>query len=250
MILTSACTSTAPPAAPPQATGATPAPTSQAPSTPASAVLGTPEDAVHAYLAGVASNDVEAILEASAVEEASEGFDFVAQADRLKIIQPVGQPGPAEYPFYADINRSLFASRLLSQAQTLSYSMLSSTPIVVQPVPADGPAASAFVAEVDPAQLADLQVVDVRPPDPSLENDPQARSNALAVAAIYGASDSVQRVALLELGGSHYEVGFELLKYGDDWRVMVQSSSIAGLPGTGAATPITPEEFEEQTSGD
>jgi len=52
----------------------------------------------------------------------------------------------------------------------------------------------------------------------------------------------------LKLGESHYVVGFELLKYGDRWEVITQTSSLAGMPGTGVARPISPEEFDAQTS--
>jgi hypothetical protein len=55
-------------------------------------------------------------------------------------------------------------------------------------------------------------------------------------------------VALLGFNGSDYEVGFELLRYGDGWKVLVQTSTVAGLPPTGAATPITQDQFIQQTS--
>jgi hypothetical protein len=225
--------------------------TSQAPQQPTGTNVpsfATPEDAVRAYLAGVAAGDANALLATSAVDDASGKFDFVAQAERLGIIQPVGNPGPGSYPFYASVNRSYFANRLLSQAQTLAYSVLSPNSVTANPVPADGPAASSFVQQVDPARLGGIQVLDVRPAKPSLESDPKYRANALAQAAVYGAADNAQRVALLGLGGSDYEVGFELLKYATGWKVLTQTSTLAGLPATGAATPITQDEFNRQTS--
>lgn len=208
----------------------------------------TPEDAVRAYIAGVAAADVDAVLAASAVEDAATHFDFAAQAERLKLLQPLGNPGPAQYRFHARINRAYFSERLLSQTQALTYSLLASSPITANPAPADGTAGSAFAQHVDPAGLAGLEVVDVRPPNATLENDPKYRSNALAQAAIYGATDDAQRVALVKLGDSTYEVGFELLKYSVGWEVLLQNSTLAALPVTGVAQPITQDEFSRQTS--
>ena len=244
VILTAACSAAAPSAPPTAEPTSSAAPTSTA----APAGFATPEDAVTAYLTGVANADVDAILATAAVDEAAENFDFEAQADRLRVLTLIGNPGPAEYPFYADINRAWFSSRLLGQTQALSYSLLSPGEIGPAPVPVDEGDAGAFVDQVDPAGLAGLEVVEVKPPLASLENDPDARANALEVAAIYGATDDVQRVALVKLGESHFVVGFELLKYGDSWKVITQTSSLAGMPGTGVAQPTTPEEFESQTS--
>ena len=237
LIVAAACAS-----APPAATPGT-APASSAP-----VGFETPEDAVRAYLAGVADLDVEAILATAAVDEAAEAFDFEAQADRLRVLQLLNNPGPAEYPFYADLNRSWFEQRLLAQTQALSYSLLSSAEIGSAPVPVDEGDAAAFVDEVDPARLAPLEVVDVRPPMASLENDERARQNALEVAAILGASDDVQRVALVKLGDQHYTVGFELLQYDGRWKLLFQNSSLFPTPPTGTAEKTTPADFEEQTS--
>lgn len=45
--------------------------------------LATPEEAVRAYLEGVAGADVEAILATAAVDEVAEGYRFDRYVDRL-----------------------------------------------------------------------------------------------------------------------------------------------------------------------
>jgi len=239
VILIAACSSAAP-SSPPTAE---PTPSASA------AGFATPEDAVRAYLAGVADADVDAVLATAAVDEAAENFDFEAQADRLQILLLLN-PAPAQYPFYQDLNRSWFSQRLLGQTQTLSYSLLSTREIQGAPIPIDPGEASEFVGEVDPSRLAPLGVVDIKPPRASFEDDPDRRENALKTAAIFGADDDVQRVALVKLGDQHYEVGFELLQYDDGWKVLFQTASLASPPldVSGAALPITPEEFDAQTS--
>jgi hypothetical protein len=226
----------------PPSTGAA-APTAEAPS------LATPEDAVQAYVLGVAGEDADAILAACAVDEAARGFDFAKQADQLKTIQLEGQLGPAQYPFYADLNRTYIADHILRQVQVLSYSLLTSLPAGNTITPADGPVASAFAESVDPAGLANLQVIDVRSPNPSVESDPKYLESMRVLAATFGASDAAQRVALIGLNGSDYEIGFTVMDYSTGWKVLGQSASLTTLPTSGAATPITQEQFEQQTAG-
>jgi hypothetical protein len=216
----------------PPSTGAA-APTAEAPS----------------YVLGVAGEDADAILAACAVDEAARGFDFAKQADQLKTIQLEGQLGPAQYPFYADLNRTYIADHILRQVQVLSYSLLTSLPAGNTITPADGPVASAFAESVDPAGLANLQVIDVRSPNPSVESDPKYLESMRVLAATFGASDAAQRVALIGLNGSDYEIGFTVMDYSTGWKVLGQSASLTTLPTSGAATPITQEQFEQQTAG-
>ena len=220
------------------------------PATPTAtpATFATPEVAIRAYLAGVAGTNVDVILATCAIDEAAANFNFAAAADRLKVLLLTG-PAPAQYPFYAQMNRSYFADRILGQVKMLSYSLLSTGTVDSNPILADGPQASAFAQQVDPARLAGLQVVEIRPVTATIDNDPKYRANATAEAAVYGATNSEQRLALVALGGSDYEVGFTLFQYPSGWKVFLQSASLSSLPSSGAAQQITQTDFEQQTSG-
>jgi hypothetical protein len=74
-------------------------------------------------------------------------------------------------------------------------------------------------------------------------------ANAAAQAAVYGADELTERLALLELDGDTYGLGFTLLRYGDRWLVSGQSSPIAGTSALGTAAPMTRAEFDAQTGG-
>jgi hypothetical protein len=208
----------------------------------------TPEDAVRGFVAGIAAAVSDQVLAASAIDEPAQHYDFAGDAERLKVMQLSG-PAPAQHSFYVDVNRAYFTNRILSQAKILSYSLLSSAATDGKPIVADGPQASAFAAQVDPAGLVGLQVVDVKPVSATVDSDPKYRANATALAQIYGGSNSEQRLALLSLNGKSYEAGFTLIQYGSIWKVLSESASLSTLPATGAAAPITQDEFEQQTSG-
>src|SRR5262245_27400933 len=77
--------------------------------------LGTAEDAVRSYLAGVIGADLAAVLAASAVDEASQGFDLQKYVDRMGMFDPFGPTGPAEYPFYAAIDATQLTARIATQ---------------------------------------------------------------------------------------------------------------------------------------
>lgn len=67
-------------------------------------------------------------------------------------------------------------------------------------------AADAFAAQVDPKGLAGLTVKEVRFPLASMKNDAKYLKNMAAMAKVYGADESTERVALIALGQSTYTV--------------------------------------------
>lgn len=223
----------------------------QATGQPAAAGFLTPEDAIREYLAGVANADVSRILQASAIDEMSDGFRFAAAADRLQALVLTSSLAPAEYPFYADINRARSSDRILSQVTMLAYSLLSSEEIdgsVI--VPVDTARAESFVREVDPSRLAGLTVEDIRFSNAQLEHKATYLANAATQASIYGADELTERSVLFSLDGNLYDIGFTLLRYGDGWKVLDQVAALAGTSSLGTARPTTADEFDRLTSGD
>jgi hypothetical protein len=67
---------------------------------------------------------------------------------------------------------------------------------------------------------------------------------------VYGAGEFTERLALVEFEGTDYVVGFSLLRYGDDWRVLDQSSPLAGLSPLGIPERSTKEGFQSMILGD
>lgn len=210
----------------------------------------TPEDAVTTYVAAIAANDVDAILATTAVDEMAAGFDFQASTERLQAMVLMNSLAPAEYPMFGALNRYQQASWILGQVRNLVYGLLSDEEVdgrVITPVDADQIAA--FVAAVDPTRLAGLRVLDVRFPVPDMATNERYLANNAALAAIYGADEMTERLALIELDGQTHALGFTLLRYGDAWKVSSQSAPIAGTSSFGTAQPMTREEYDELTGG-
>lgn len=241
-----------------QAPAATP--TAQAPSQTATSTLATdqpgvagfptPEAAIRQYMAGVAGANVSAILQASAIDEMSSGFRFDLYTDRMQALLLSSSLAPADYPFYADMNRALQSQRVLSQALMLTYSLLSTEQIDGSPIPpADKARADTFIKQVDPSRLAGLTVTDIRFSNAKFENDERYLANAAAMAAIYGADEQTERLVLFSFEGKYYDVGFTLLRYGSGWKVASQVAYLAGTNALGTAAPTTVEEFDRVTSG-
>lgn len=211
----------------------------------------TPEEAIVEYLAGVADQDVQRILGATAIDEVSEGYQIAGAIDRLHGFLPVTMPAPAEYPFYADINRAFNTNRILRQALMLSYSLLSDVELGGDPITGvDAQWGAVFVDDVDPSRLSNLEVVDIRPADASIMSSDWYIELVARQAALQGADEHTERVVLIEFEGDLYGMGFTLARYGDGWKVHQQTSAVAGFSSSGAAVPTTVERFERFAAGE
>ncbi|MFN8619977.1 MAG: hypothetical protein U0869_04390 [Chloroflexota bacterium] len=216
-------------------------PTAAAAPSPAVATMpgyATPEDAVTAYLEAVKAADIEGVLATAAIDEMAQGFDFVAQVDRLRVWMP-NLPAPATDPFLTEMDRIQLQSQLLSQTRGLVYGLLTDldmqNPSVVQ---ADADWAKALVAQLDLSRLAGLEIGPIADPAAELSNSQKVADSFAKQAAIYGADELVERVATIGLDGKAYQVGFGLIRYGDTWKVTYQVSNLAGMPATGAPLPV------------
>jgi len=215
----------------------------------------TPEEAVKAYLAGVAANDYGAVLATCAIDQMAAGYDFELAVSNYQVIGFAFMWAPATNPFYQQINQGIGEGQIAHALLFLSYSLLVTDPTISQAlqndslsVPSDAAKAQEFMSEVDPSKLAGLSVVDVRFPKASLENNSKLLAGYATRAKIYSADEWTERVALVTLDGKDYVVGFALVRYGSDWFVAYPSSPLYGLPSTGIAVPTTQEQFDTTTS--
>jgi hypothetical protein len=216
------------------------------------AAFETPEAAVREYGSGGAQADVAQVLEATAVDEIAEGYRLEQMVDQLEVFHPA-LPGPVHDPFFADIQRAVWTERLLVQTQSLAYGLLA--PETLTAVAFLGEAidgvdaawATNLMAELDPARLSSLEVVDIKVPAPGTYHSDVYRRNLARAAEMYSADEWVERVALVEFEGDLYEVGFTLVRYGDEWKVQKRNSILAGL-SAGGVKPTTIEQWDELTS--
>lgn len=210
-------------------------------------VFKTPEDAITAYMQGVAQTDTSKILQACAINEMSEKFKFDLYTERLKALMPSQSPAPANSPFYIEVNKAQLTAQILNRVKILVYGLLSSEKVddasaVI--VITDTARINKFMNDVDPKKLASLKVEKASPPNKTLMNSTTYQNNATQNALAYGADESTERVALFSFAQNYYYVGFTLLRYGDNWKISSQTSALANTNALGAPTKTTVDEFD------
>ena len=212
------------------------------PDQPVGATFATPEEAINAYLDGVAQNDVGKILGASAINEMSQGFRFDRSVERLQAMDLAFSPSPSDYPFYAEINKMQAAADILNGVKWLAYGLLSDEDMEAGLIyPVDAERVARFITDVHPARLSTIKIKQIRLPDETLVKDTRYLEGAATLAAIYGADELTERVVLFSFEGSDYYIGFTLLRYADTWKIKDQASPLAGVNPNGAPQPVSEE---------
>jgi hypothetical protein len=229
-------------------TGRTTLPT-QAPDQTVDLVFKTPDEAITAYLDGVARNDIRKILGACAINEISKNFKFDLYAERLGGMN-LQYLSPSDYQFYSEMNKMQLSAQILGQVKNLSYSLLSGEKVDGSVIfPADAERAKKFIKDVDPQKLSRIELKKISPPNKTVMSDNRYLENANKSARAYGADESTERVALFSVEQNYYYLGFTLLRFGGSWKVSNQSSPLANTDGLGTAKKITAEEFENMVNG-
>ncbi|MFN8465669.1 MAG: hypothetical protein U0X20_08975 [Caldilineaceae bacterium] len=138
----------------------------------------------------------------------------------------------------------------MSQVRNLAYSLLSAETVDGSIIANPGAErVQAFVTDVDPSRLAGIELVQIGAPSPDLLSSTRYQDNAAKQAAIYGADELTERVGLLSFEGKDYLLGFTVVRYGDGWKVMNQTSNLAGTSALGTVEPTTPDEFAGLIAG-
>src|SRR5512140_2823125 len=89
-------------------------------------VFKTPEDAINAYMQGVAQADTNKILQTCAIDEMSEKFKFDLYAKRLLAFTPSQSLAPATSQFFIESNKAQLTAQILGRVKIFEYALLSS----------------------------------------------------------------------------------------------------------------------------
>ena len=214
------------------------------PSLAADPDLTTPEGAVAAYIDGVARQDLDAIIAVTSIDKMTAGFDFVGYVDRLSAMTPI-MPAPATSPFFKQINRASAVAQIAQQVRFLTYGLMTTNGVIEgKNVPMKAAEAADFATVVRADRLAGLRLAKVAIPLPQIMNSEKYQKTSARIAKVYGADASTERVALLSFEGLYFATGFTLLRYGQEWTVMSQSSPLSGMIALGTPVRTTQEEFD------
>jgi hypothetical protein len=203
----------------------------------------TPEAAIRHFAESVAKNDVIATLEAFAINEYAEEYDFTAVAERLSAIDIYQGLAPTEYPMYIELNRLSLLSKYAIHIKLFSYSFFSTESLdnPVVPLRNESERIAAFIASANPEQLGNLTVNRIFRIRTVSENILEMWQKQ---AAPMGAEEITECVVLYELDGTFFLGGFNLLHYDQTWKIYSLSSVIAGMSALGTVVRMTPAEFE------
>jgi hypothetical protein len=217
----------------------------------ASAVFKTPEDIITSYFEGIAENNLQKILQTLAINEMSENFHFDLYTERVGAFIPTLSLAPSEYPLYVEANKMKLSGELMDQMKFFTYSLLSNEPVSeATPIRLDPERTKSFVENVDPGRLSSLSIKSIDLANQKTMSTTRYLENAAAIARVFGADESTERVALFLFEEKYYYVGFTLLRYGESWKISRQTSAMAATNALGVAHSTTPEEFETMISGD
>jgi hypothetical protein len=219
---------------------------SGAPSIPAgNGVRTTPEDAVQQYIDGITANDADLILGACGVGLVAEGYQFDRLADRLEAIVS-SMLAPSEYSLYRTMNEYAQADSCLESARWSAYSLLTSEPFGPTIMHVTLAQAQQYAKDVDPSLLASLRVTLIKFPVASKASDAKILASFAGQAECYGADELTERLALLQWNGDYYKVGFQLLRYGNDWIVFRMQSALGNVAAA-EVKATTPDQFDADT---
>jgi len=204
--------------------------------------LATPELAIRLYVENLAANNFAGASRAFAVHENAARVDFIRLVSWVRVFSAGVQNAPAEYPMFVELNELRAKAELAQATKFFVYSLLTDRdPEATQVVESEAEL-QAFVQAVNPARLAKLRVLRIDEPRKSLA--PEAQQVLKKQAALYGADEMTERVALYELADQLFWSGFQLCRYDKTWKIRQFAAYYAGPPYGTWTTKTTRSEYE------
>ncbi len=205
----------------------------------------SPEAAIRHYFIGITNNDFDSLMQASAIQEMSQGFNLDVSAERLgDMIFPNTSLAPSSYPFYVEVNKAQLSAELMTRVKTFSFSLLSGLPVTASPIPLDAEASGNFIEAVNPERLSSIVIQKISHPAEALLSNERYLETIKANASIYSADELTERVVLFSFEDKTYYLGFTLLRFGTGWKISAQISPLANTDSLGTAQELSPEDFE------
>ena len=150
----------------------------------------SPDTAITHMAQGVAAGDASTAIDAFAIDDAAEGFDFDRYVRRLLSIDPQ-TPSPSTSALYRELNRATLLGRAAGQLKNFAYGFLTRSPVDSQAIVLrSGASPARFRTSVDPKKLAGLTVVQVAPVPAPRVKDPLYTRTLRDQAAFWGADEA------------------------------------------------------------
>lgn len=210
-------------------------------------IFDSPEAAIIHYFEKIAENDIEGALQACAVQECENKYDFKKQAIRNQSLMPLSVSySPNKYDMYRIRNRIKMENYFANIIVSVCYSLTTDAPVIHGETMLFSNEAEVdrFIAEVNPEQLKDLKVMRIDYSCPSKQNSEQNQENFQINAATWGADEMREYVVLLELQNRYYMAGYSVNRYGEGWKIN-GTAPLTGMSGSGEVEAISEDDYAE-----
>ena len=215
-----------------------------------SAAGATPEETVENFINALKKQDVETMLACCYIDEFYERLDFADYVDYLRSLAVGYSTAPTEYEYYRDLviaeRRGDFAKKircltwslLAFREEVQDYSEYADYKRLLDGVivgPVDWVWADTFTEVIDPSLLENLEIERL---DHQKLTDKQLDASERRWIDTFGVDDWSDQIVLLDIDGSLFCKGFDLVKVNDCWKIAGLNSLFLGENSSGAATPV------------
>lgn len=208
--------------------------------------LATPEAAVKLYVESIKAGDVGCALQAYGVEEKAGAFDFTSLVGWVGVLNPLALQAPPEYPMFVDLNEHRARGEMADATKLFVYGLLTDLDLEGVTTMDSEAKAQALLQALNPARLAPLKIVRIDQPGRFVNDGEKAQGLFKQFAALSGADETVERIALYQLSDQYFWSGFRLGRYGHAWKISEFQATYGG-PLRGGAVKTTVADYEAHT---
>lgn len=201
----------------------------------------TPEAAIEHFVSSIVKNDLTGALQAFAINQYAEEFDFTAQAKRLNALDIYQSLAPADNAMYTQLNRLSLLAKYGLYIKLFCYSFYATESLegnIVAPMNDRPERIDAFITSVNPKQLTNLKIAKVFKLTVLSERLQKTLEEQVR---IVGAEEFSEFVVFYELNGDYFAGGIHLLRYDEAWKIDSLGSVLTGVSAVGTVLKTTSE---------
>lgn len=203
----------------------------------------SPQDAVSAYMTGLAAGDLDAMVSAFAVETFVDHFDLRAYLERVGVYSATVTPVlvPAETPFtralgvehrHGDvIGQIRFQFLALADPELEPTEVVTLDDTTLEDFYTNLVAAAAEVELTEVGSFTFVPMADVDPAAAEAHQSEQNQANLESLREVFGADEIADLVVRFTVGEQEFLAFFSVVRYGDAWWVEQLGGNFANLMG-------------------
>ncbi len=193
----------------------------------------TPEEAIRYYLDALAQGDIDKALSVCAIQEYVDHHDSLAKNKRLKGFLLLHTPGPRNNPTFKDLHLWERTAYYARNIRMFYYSLYFDGALDMTERDEKGDKLAAMFNDIGTSLRLDFSIKDIVASNAEFIENPRYITNLNMRLKIDGAQAHAERVLFFRFKDKYYVAGFELLRYGKDWKIVEMGAAFANLPYSG-----------------